>query len=100
MISFAAPWGFIALVGIPLIIGRDVIPPEVKTACFEAALIELNEVGAMTPALDRGGQIKSVQAGSVGVIFADGASTKTKYTAIDGILRPLLHEAGTDVVLG
>lgn len=78
----------------------NLIPAEVKKAVYEAALVELNEAGSMTPALDRGGQVKSVAAGSVSVVFADGATTSTKYTAIEGILRPLLHGAGTDIVLG
>lgn len=82
------------------IVPDTIVPPEVKKACYEAALLELVTPGSMTPNLDRGGQIKSVQAGSVGVTFADSAPVTTAFTGIDGILRPLLRAAGTDLILG
>lgn len=78
----------------------DAIPAEVKKACCEAALVELLTPGEMNPNLDRGGQIKSVRAGSVSVDFEDGASALTKRTGIEGILARLLTARSTQIVLG
>lgn len=89
-----------SLVGGGYIIPSTIVPPEVKKACCEAALVELVSPGDMTPDLDRGGKIASVQAGSVSVSFEPGASPLTIRTAIEGILFPLLKLKGNDLVLG
>lgn len=81
-------------------ISDDIVPPEIKKAVYEAALLELASPGSLTPNLDRGGAVKEVKAGSVAVTFSDAAPALTKYTALEGILRPLLRIAGTDLQLG
>ena len=78
----------------------DEIPTMLKHAVAEAALRELASPGAMTPDLDRGGDIKRVQAGPVAVEYKDSASAMTKITSIEGLLKPLLRSgASVDLVL-
>ena len=76
------------------------IPTLLKHAVAEAALRELASAGSMTPDLDRGGDIKRVQAGPVSVEYKDSAPATTKITSIDGLLRPLLKcSSSIDLVL-
>lgn len=76
------------------------IPVMLKHAVAEAALRELASAGAMTPDLDRGGEIKKVQAGPVSVEYKDSAPATTKITSIDGLLKPLLKSTGSvDLVM-
>lgn len=82
------------------VISDSIIPPEVKKACFEAALIELRSPGDMTPDLDRGGKISSVTAGEVSVDFEKGASPLTVRTAIEAILFPFFRQSSVEVELG
>lgn len=74
-------------------IGMDVVPVQVKHANIEAAL--LAKAGtSLEPALDRGGQIKSISKGvgplSKSITYTDGASTLTRFTKLEGILRGLV----------
>jgi hypothetical protein len=71
-------------------IADDEIPQEIKDAVCEAALREIVEAGSLMPDLDRGGQIKSIEAGSVGITYVDGAPVKTSFQIIDGILGDIL----------
>lgn len=71
-------------------IADDEIPQEIKDAVCEAALREIAEAGSLMPDLERGGQIKSVKAGSVTVEYIEGASVRTSFQIIDGILGDIL----------
>ncbi len=73
---------------------EDDVPDEVVYAICEAALRELDVPGSLTPDLKRGGDIKSVQAGSVGVTYMDSASAQTVFTKIDGLLSDLVFSSG------
>jgi len=81
------------------IIPNNVIPAYVKQAIFEAAIRELAVPGSMTPDLERGGQIKKVEAGSVSVEYADSAPATTAITSIAGILAPMLRSRGATIDL-
>lgn len=77
----------------------DEVPAEVEKAAYELALRELEESGSTTPDLDRGGEIKSLQAGSVGLVYKDSAPATTTFIAVDGLLSGLLlpRRSGTVV---
>ena len=70
---------------------NDAAPDQVKFAIVEAARRELEDPGAMQPDLDRGGKIKSMQAGSVQMVYAEGAPAETTFAAIDGLLAGLVR---------
>ena len=76
---------------------NDVIPSMLKQAVFEAALRELASPGTMTPDLDRGGEIKRVQAGPVAVEYKDSAPAATLRTSISGIIAQLLRPRSIDI---
>lgn len=75
----------------------DVIPTMLKQAIYEAALRELASPGSMTPDLDRGGEIKRVQAGPVAVEYKDSAPATTLRTSISGIIAQLLRPRSIDI---
>jgi hypothetical protein len=80
-----------ALVPIP----ETEVPREVLWATCEAAIKELSEPGSLSPDMDVGGLIQSVQAGSASVTFAGGGlstSGARSFPVIDIILRSLLPE--------
>lgn len=81
-------------------IESDAIPAMLKQAVYEAALRELATPGSMTPDLDRGGEIKRVQAGPVAVEYKDSAPSTTLRTSIDGILSALLRVRSVDIEVG
>lgn len=66
------------------------IPAQVVRATAEAAVREIADPGSIAPDLERGGRIKSLQAGSVGVTYTDAAPAETTFTLIDGILSGLI----------
>jgi len=66
------------------------VPAEIVQATCEAALRELTETGSLAPDLDRGGQIRELQAGSVRVVYGTNATAQTFFQIIDGILARLL----------
>jgi hypothetical protein len=74
-------------------IDSTTIPAQVKNAAMEAALLALSGT-SLEPTLERGGQVKSLseQVGpiSTSTVWADGASARDTYTAIDGYLRGLV----------
>ena len=76
------------------LIGDDEIPVEVINATCEAAIRELQSPGSMMPDLERGGQIQSIRAGSVGITYSAAASAQTTFTLIDGIMSNILNGAG------
>ena len=69
----------------------DDAPAAVQYAIAEAALLELGAPSTLTPALERGGQVTSLNetvsgAVSVSTTWADGAPVETKLTVIENIL--------------
>lgn len=77
------------------IISGDEIPQELIDATCEAAARELAEAGSMAPDLARGGEIRSLKAGSVAIEYSAAASDYTTYTLIDAILAPILAGGGS-----
>lgn len=71
-------------------IAEDEIPQEIINATIEAAVRELAEPNSMMPDLERGGQVKSIKAGSVAIEYGGNATARTAFTLIDGILAGLL----------
>lgn len=71
-------------------IADDEIPQEVINATCEAAVRELSSPNSMMPDLERGGQIKSLQAGSVAIEYGSNATAQTTFSLIDGILSSLI----------
>lgn len=71
-------------------IPTDEVPPEIEKAAYELALRELADPGSTAPDMDRGGKIKEIRAGSVGITYADTAPTETVFQLVDGILALLL----------
>ena len=78
----------------------NIIPKQLKAAACEAALRESATPGILMPDLERGGAIQSVTAGPVSVTYASGASSKTVFQALDGILAPLIKGKQIEIVLG
>lgn len=76
------------------LIRDDEVPKEVIQATCEAAVRELASPGSMMPDLERGGQIQSLRAGSVGITYAANATAKTTFTLIDGIMANILSSMG------
>jgi DnaT-like ssDNA binding protein len=77
-----------------LVINTNEVPIEVKQATCEFALRELEEPGSVTPDLERGGYIRSIRAGSVGIDYG-GSSNQTTYTIVDGIMAKILGPVTT-----
>ena len=76
------------------LIPEDEIPVEVINATIEAAIREYAVPNSMMPDLERGGDIQSIRAGSVGITYSSNASAKTTFTLIDGIMAPILNGLG------
>jgi hypothetical protein len=68
----------------------DEVPREILVACKEAALRELATPNSLSPDLKMGGAIRRVQAGSVAVEYASGASPHTTWQTIEQALATLL----------
>jgi hypothetical protein len=66
------------------------VPREIKAATCEAAIRERGTPGGLAPDLERGGAIKSLQAGSVQIVYADGATPLTVMQAIDNALAGII----------
>lgn len=97
-VSQALEWPRIGAVWRGAELPDDEIPQKVKDAACEAAWRELSDPGSMQPDLDRGGKIKQMQAGSVNMVFADGAPAETTFAAIDGLLAGLVRSKTTSTV--
>jgi hypothetical protein len=69
------------------------IPIEITTATCEAAIREYTAPGTLAPDLDRGGQVKSLKAGSVDIVYGANATPLPLFTIIDNILGSLLATA-------
>lgn len=68
----------------------DEVPDVMVKATAEAAWRELQSPGSLVPDLERGGAIKSIRAGSVGIEYAGTAPAGTTFTAIDSLMASLL----------
>lgn len=68
----------------------DTIPVEVRKAVAEMAVRELAESGSTMPDLERGGQVRSLQAGSVRIEYGANAGAQTIFQLVEGILASLL----------
>ncbi len=80
-------------------IPEDEVPAPVVKALCEAALVEIESVGALRPALERGGQIKSESIdGAVSVTYRDNAPVTTQFYAIQGYLGGLVKSANMVMV--
>ena len=75
-------------------IANNEIPQELIDANCEAAIRELAAPFSMLPDLERGGQIRRLQAGSVAIDYGANATAITTYRVIDGILGNLLGALG------
>jgi hypothetical protein len=75
-------------------IGSNEIPTEIVKATCEAAIRELATPLSMSPDLERGGYVKSLKAGSVEIVYQDGADPNSTTQLIDGILSGLLLSDG------
>lgn len=71
-------------------IDDDEVPVEIKNATCEAAVRELADPGSLSPDLERGGKIKELAAGSVDIIYADGAPAETIFSIIDKALSGIV----------
>ncbi len=79
-------WGYSAL-------PDNEVPREIVEATCEAAIRELAAPGTLSPDIDEGTSIQSVQAGSVSVTFAGGGLTERRlFESIDLLLGSLLAQ--------
>jgi len=74
------------------------VPKEVFWATCEAAIRELATPGSMSPDLERGGGIKSLEAGSVGIEYFSNAEITTTFIAINNALSRILVTSSSSLV--
>lgn len=70
---------------------NDDAPTEVKYAIAQAALLEIQTPGVLSPSLERGGAVKRLRERVEGAVeveteWMDGASVETTFTAIENLL--------------
>lgn len=70
---------------------NDDAPTEVKYAIAQAALLEIQTPGVLSPSLERGGAVKRLRERVEGAVeteveYMDGASVETTFTAIENLL--------------
>lgn len=75
-------------------IPSNVIPFRVKNAACELAIVVTSGID-LSPALPRGGGIKSKKVGPLETVYMDGAQAGTRYTKAIGILAPILRPEAT-----
>jgi len=71
------------------------VPTGIKYACFEAALIELSEPGALTEALEHGGMITREKVGNLETGYASGAPVGMVYPVLKNCLAGILKGNGS-----
>lgn len=71
-------------------VSSTAIPIEVVNATCEAAIREIASAGSLTADLERGGEVRSLSAGSVSIEYGAGASASTVYPIIEGLLAGLI----------
>lgn len=76
-------------------IPKNSVPDAIVKATAEGAWRELQSPGSLAPDLERGGAIKSIKAGSVGIEYRDTAPAGTIYTVLDGLMASLLGAAAS-----
>lgn len=79
-------------------INNDEVPIEVKNAVCEMAVRELADPGSMLPDLDRGGQVQSLRAGTVEIVYGSNAVARTTFQLVDGIMARLLGPSNASFV--
>lgn len=80
-------------------ISNTTIPKYVKNCTYEGAIIELAEVNALQPTLERGGQKQEERVeGAVTVRYFNGAPSTTVYGAFTAAIRPVLKDIGIKVL--
>jgi hypothetical protein len=72
-------------------IDSNVIPPQVISACCEAAIRELAVPGTLAPDLDRGNAVAALKAGSVSITYDANAPRITVYHVLEQKLSALLE---------
>ena len=70
------------------------VPTGIKCACFEAALIELSEPGALTEALEHGGMITREKVGNLETGYASGAPVGIVYPVLKNCLASIVRDSG------
>jgi len=70
------------------------VPTGIKYACFEAALIELSEPGALTEALEHGGMITREKVGNLETGYASGAPVGIVYPVLKNCLASIVRDSG------
>lgn len=78
-----------------LVYPDDNIPQDIIDANAEAAWRELQSPGSLSPDQERGGAIKSLKAGSVEIVYADGATAGTVFVTIDNLVGSWLLPAAS-----
>lgn len=71
-------------------IASNAVPVALINAECEAAVREIASPGGLAPDLDRGGDIRRIQAGSVAIEYSGTAPATTTFTAIDNLLSSIL----------
>lgn len=82
-----------------LICGHEEIPLALKHAVAVAALREMVDPGTLAPDDDRGGAIRSIRAGSVGIDYAANAPTVTVRREISHLLSLLVGQPANAITL-
>lgn len=70
------------------------VPQAVKNACMEAALIEADEPGVLTEALERGGMVVRKKTGPLEKEYAAGAPVGIVYPVIKQCLASIIRFGG------
>lgn len=74
------------------------LPQAVVNAAIEAALIELVTPGALSPSLDRGGDIVMEKVGPITTQYSSGAPSVTVYNTIRNALSTIVRVGGSMVM--
>lgn len=82
------------------LLDSEEIPKEIIQAVCEGAPRELATPNSLMPDLERGGDIRSIKAGSVQIVYGNSASASTIFQIIDGILAPLLNVGSAGGLFG
>jgi len=82
-----------------LIVEHEAIPVALKQAVAVAALRELDEPGSLAPDEDRGGAVRQIQAGSVGITYAPNAPVGVVRKEIGHLLSLLVDNGGSTIPL-
>lgn len=76
-----------------VVVNTNEVPIEVIQSTCEFAIRELLSPGSTNPDQDRGGDIRSIRAGSVAIDYGATASVNTTFQTVDGIMARILGAA-------